>query len=145
MGFGKSFKKAVKRASKAVKKALKQTERAVSDGSQKVLGEEGYKIAKGAVTTFNPLYIGTKMAIDTVNGDNPFKKAVEGQYEAVTNLQGKSIEKDEPAPTYDDTPEGLDLYQANLRMRRRRREKLAMNAENSEKTNVLGGSETLGV
>lgn len=144
MGLGKRFKKAVKRVGKAVSKAVKQTERAVSDGSQKVLGEEGYKIAKGALTTFNPMYIGTTMATDTVKGDNPFKKLEERQTEAVANLQGKEAMLEAP-PVYDDTPEGLDLYQANLRWKRRRREKLAMNAESHEKTNVLGGNETLGI
>lgn len=142
---GKAVKKAAKQASKAIKKAGKQIEQNVSNGSQKVLGEEGYKIAKGALTTFNPMYIGTTMVTDTVKGDNPFKKQAERQAEAITNLQGKEAVKAEPSPVYDDTPEGLDLYQANLRWKRRRREKLAMNAEKSEKTNVLGGSETLGV
>lgn len=145
----KQFTKAVenvgKKVEKTVSKAGKQLEQNVSNGAQKVLGKEGYNIAKGALTALSTPYMATTAAIDTVKGENPLKGQLERQTEAINNLQGKSTPKAEPAPTFDDTPEGLDLYQANLRWKRRRREKLSMNAEDREKTNVLGGSETLGV
>ncbi|MBR1778142.1 MAG: hypothetical protein IJ752_06125 [Alphaproteobacteria bacterium] len=130
---------------KKLKKAAKSVTRSVSDGVQKVLGEKGYNIAKGALTALNTPYMATTAVTDTLNGDNPIKKQQERQAAAMTNLQGRDVEKPEIKPTFDDTPEGLDLYQANLRWKRRRREKLSMNAEDREKTNVLGGSETLGV
>lgn len=149
MGFFKNVGKAVggfvKSVEKTVSKAGKQLEQNVSNGAQKVLGEKGSKIVKGALTALNTPYMATTAAIDTVKGENPLKGQLERQAEAINNLQGKSTPKEEPPPTYDDTPEGLDLYQANLRWKRRRREKLSMNAEDREKTNVLGGSETLGV
>ena len=149
MGFFKNVGKAVrgfvKSVEKTVSKAGKQLEQNVSNGAQKVLGEKGSKIVKGALTALNTPYMATTAAIDTVKGENPLKGQLERQTEAINNLQGKSTPKEEPAPTFDDTPEGLDLYQANLRWKRRRREKMSMNAEEREKTNVLGGSETLGV
>lgn len=138
-------KKVGKKAEKVVSKAGKQLEQNVSNGAQKVLGENGYNVAKGALTALNIPYMATTAVVDTVKGENPLKGQIQRQAEAINNLQGKSTPKAEPAPTYDDTPEGLDLYQANLRWKRRRREKLSMNAETREKTNVLGGSETLGV
>ena len=145
----KQFTKAVenvgKKVEKTVSKAGKQLEQNVSNGAQKVLGKEGYNVAKGALTALSTPYMATTAVIDTVKGENPLKGQLERQTEAINNLQGKSTPKAEPAPTFDDTPEGLDLYQANLRWKRRRREKLSMNAEDREKTNVLGGSETLGV
>lgn len=134
-----------KKVEKTVSKAGKQLEQNVSNSAQKVLGEKGYNIAKGALTALNVPYMATTAVVDTVKGENPFKGQIQRQAEAINNLQGKSTPKAEPAPTYDDTPEGLDLYQANLRWKRRRREKMSMNAETREKTNVLGGSETLGV
>ena len=130
---------------KKLKKAAKSVTRSVSDGVQKVLGEKGYNIAKGALTALNTPYMATTAVTDTLNGDNPIKKQQERQAAAMTNLQGRDVEKPEIKPTFDDTPEGLDQFQANLRWKRRRREKLSMNAEDREKTNVLGGSETLGV
>lgn len=158
MGLWKTLKKAAgfvapfvapvintKSVVKAVSKAGKQLEQNVSNGAQKVLGEKGYNIAKGALTALNTPYMATTAAIDTVKGDNPLKGQIQRQAEALNNLQGRSTPKEEAPPVYDDTPEGLDLYQANLRWKRRRREKLAMNSESREKTNVLGGSETLGV
>lgn len=145
MGLGKKLKKAAKSIGKAVSKVGKQIEQNVSNGTQKVLGENGYNVAKGALTALNTPYMATASVVDTVKGENPLKGQIQRQAEAINNLQGKSTPKAEPAPTYDDTPEGLDLYQANLRWKRRRREKLSMNAETREKTNVLGGSETLGV
>lgn len=145
MGLGKKLKKAAKSIGKAVSKAGKQIEQNVSNGTQKVLGENGYNVAKGALTALNVPYMATTAVVDTVKGENPLKGQLERQTEAINNLQGKSTPKAEPAPTFDDTPEGLDLYQANLRWKRRRREKMSTNAETREKTNVLGGSETLGV
>lgn len=141
----KAVENVAKGVEKTVSKAGKQLEQNVSNGAQKVLGKEGYNIAKGALTALNTPYMATTAAIDTVKGENPLKGQLERQTEAINNLQGKSTPKAEPAPTFDDTPEGLDLYQANLRWKRRRREKLSMNAEDRKKTNVLGGSETLGV